>query len=109
MKHAGTKINGFLSAETNTGAPYAGGAPISIEPGDIVAVGKLRSYGSFVIQFMVRLRDGRMAFVNASKQEPDVEKWFRRIARKIRIVGPGRDEGWCEAWMDLEVERGAGT
>jgi len=84
--HAGGKPGGH---------PYPGGRTVEIDHGDVVALGKLVAYGTFVIRYMLRLKDGREVFVKASEQPEDSERWLRGIAKAVRTdVVVSRDMGW---------------
>ncbi len=61
-------------------------------------LGKLYCWGNSCVQFIVRLRDGREAFVRADKQVKDIERFLRRLAKPIRGCAPGRTEGFRVVW-----------
>lgn len=73
---------GKLVTRTPQGCPYGGGDRVEFAQADVVAFGKVRIYGDFVVRYIVRLADGREAYVNASEQGDD-ERWLRRCARVL--------------------------
>jgi len=95
-------MNGTMKALSNTGCPWPGGDPVSFTQADVIALGKLRCYGSSCIQFIVKLADGRDVFVRADKQSKADEKFLRKLARKVQLVGyPTRNTGWTTNWTAL--------
>lgn len=85
--------------KTNTGFPYAGGAPVEVDESEVVAFGKLRSYGDFVTRFLLRLRDGREVFVIGTLQTEAAAKWLRKMSKKTHFTAyPNRESGWVFAW-----------
>ena len=83
---------------SNTGCPLPGYVETEFEQVDVVQLGKLYCWGSAGCQFIVKLRDGREMFVNASKQCKDDERFLRRLAKPIQGWAPGRAEGFRTVW-----------
>lgn len=67
---------------------------------DVSAFGKSSAWGDFRIGFLVRLNDGAVISINASRQGKDGQRWLRRLARGLPAPIPRRDE-WLYAWMDV--------
>lgn len=84
--------------------PYAGGDFVEIPTSEVAALGKLTAYGSAATQFVLRLRDGRQVHVRADKQDKEVERWLRRIARPVRARSASREAGWILTWGEELVE-----
>lgn len=91
-------MHGTEKALSNTGCPWPGGLDVAFSQDDVVQLGKLYCWGSACVQFIVRLRDGREAFVRADKQAKEDERFLRRLARPIRGGAPGRTEGFRTVW-----------
>ena len=93
---------GTAKALSNTGCPWPGGEVVTFTQADVIALGKLRCYGSACIQFIVKLTDGRDVFVRADSQPKEDEKFLRKLARKVQLIGyPTRDTGWTTTWTAL--------
>jgi hypothetical protein len=92
---------GRVKMISNTGCPLPSLVEVEFDQADVVQLGKLYCWGSAGCQFIVRLRDGREVFVNASKQRKDDERFLRRLAKPIRGWAPGRSEGFRTVWSTL--------
>ena len=91
-------------ATTSTGCPWAGGGGATVDAADVVALGKHTAWGSSVIKFMLRLKDGREVFVKACDQAPDAERWLRKVAKPLHVAAPSREEGWVTVWTHAQEE-----
>jgi hypothetical protein len=97
-------MHGIASVKSSTGCPYAGGDGVTFSRGEVVRLGKMACWGSACIQFVVELGDGSVAFVNASKQDKDEEKWLRKIAKQIRgAIAADRSTGWRTVWTEVSL------
>jgi hypothetical protein len=91
-------MKAHLTALTNTGYPYPdANRPIEIGADDIAALGKLTCWGDARTIFILRLRDGREAIINASQQEKDAERFLRKLAKPVYGHGAPRG-GWTITW-----------
>jgi len=103
---------GTLATHTN-GFPWPGGESITFKTSDVLAVGSFHSYNTFVKRCLVRLSDGRLAFVKIGEQNDTERKWLgsinRRLNRELRakaLAGtlgvPSKDIDfivhWTTAW-----------
>lgn len=100
---------GTVKALSNTGCPWPGGEQREFARTDVLALGKLVSWGSSCTQFIVRLVDGADVFVRACDQGAD-EKWLRKIAKRASAGGASRSLGWRTTWIDVtDADRSALT
>ena len=77
------------------------GERVEIDDAEIVALGRHRWYGSFVITVLARLTDGAVVQVMAADQTSDMQRWLRRRLRAWkRTPDPQRDLGFARTWED---------
>lgn len=91
----------IVAIKSNTGCPYAGGPPREVTRDEIVAFGKMTSYGSSVTDYVAELTDGTLVFLKAYKQSKVDEKWLRKLAKPIAARWAGRALGWTTSWADV--------
>jgi hypothetical protein len=84
-----------------TGFPWPGGPEREFAREEVVAFGKLTSWGDFVTRYWVRLAGGTELHVNASKESKDNERWLRRLAKKVPYVGVIKEIGWAASWIPV--------
>ena len=87
---------------SSNGCPLPGGEKTTFDRSDVAQLGKLYCWGSFVVQFVVRLHDSREVFVHANKQSKADERFLRRLARPIKFGASRltREEGFRMVWGD---------
>ena len=97
-------MRGTEKALSNTGCPWPGGVEVEFQQSDVAALGKLTSWGSSCVQFIVRLADGREVFVRADRQPKEDERFLRKIAKRVPHAGTvvSRDVGWRTIWAEVE-------
>lgn len=96
-------ITGVELVYAVSGAPYGGGPSVAFERSEIVSFGKVRYYGDFTVRYVVKLADGRAAFVNASVQRDEGDrKWLQRLGRKLGYEGPADRGGWAVKWRAVD-------
>jgi DNA-binding cell septation regulator SpoVG len=104
-------MTGTLATYTN-GHPWPGGESISFEREVVRAVGQLTAYNDFVTRYLVRLVDGREAFVVIRDQPDADQKWFKAICRQINrdqrekaiagtLVVPTKEISCVLTWREL--------
>lgn len=81
------------------GCPWPGGEAVDVTTDDVVAVGVLRMYGDARKLYMVRLHDGREAFVTLRYVSADVARFLRSIGARVPLQLPPRG-GWTLTWSE---------
>ena len=95
-----------------TGHPWPGGDRIAFEQTSVRALGRMSAYNDFVTRYLVRLDDGREAFVKVADQSKEEQTWLRRLQREINREGrakasegalamPSRDLSFVIRWKTI--------
>jgi hypothetical protein len=104
-----------VAARSAAGVAWPGGAPCTFDLAEVRALGKQSLHGSFVTRLLVRLADGREAFVVTGEQSADEQAWLKKLSRRelaarrsARIAGsaggyPTRDCPEVIHWIEVEV------
>jgi hypothetical protein len=75
------------------------GERVEMALGDIVALGRARFHGDFVIRVLARLTSGEVVQVVVSEQAPEVKRALeRRLRRWTRTPQTSRAVDYAEAW-----------
>jgi hypothetical protein len=103
-----TTIQGRWVIYTSAGVPYGGGGACTISVRDVAALGKMIARGSQACaRFLARQHNGDIVSLRACDQHKDVERWLRRIAKRIDVGYINSwEEGWRLVWSDITPEDG---
>ena len=107
-------MTGTIALFAASGHPWPGGPSVDFTRTDVRAIGKLTSYNNFVVRYLVRLADGRVAFVVVRDQLKAGRGWLGSVARQINrdlraraiagtLVVPSRELSFVISWCDVEV------
>jgi hypothetical protein len=105
-------MTGTIATHASSGHPWPGGSSVGFEQRDVVAIGSLSAYNDFVKRYLVRLVDGREAFVKFGDQPEADRRWLSGIARALRkelreravdgtLAVPTRDLSFVIYWRDV--------
>lgn len=100
------------SAMFMNGHPWPGGELVCFKSKEVSAVGHLTSYNDFVTRYLVRLANGRTAFVKIVDQSEVDQQWLRALARAFnhelhqraiegKLVVPSRESPYILHWRDV--------
>jgi hypothetical protein len=94
-------MNGVVVTVNAQHLRWPGGERRTFERGDVVAFGRHANYGSFVIRYQVRLRDGVEVMLVASEQEKADERWLRSLAKRTPSPHTSRDCPQSDTWIEV--------
>ena len=98
------KITARNREVTNTGYPYGGTQVIEVEPAEVVALGKLTSWGDNRTLFWLRLQDDSEVYVKVCDQDKSVQRWIKTIAKREYTRHANRSEGWRWMWIPVKTK-----